>query len=149
LSIARTPLLLLASNEADQSGPLYNIVTTVFSSSVLADNKRLLHVNTAIVTYIFPTPQNLLPLGDAHHYSRINYGDTTIMLYQTACILCSKCTAYNWAPCFLRTQTSCCTRLLASFARSARRITGPLVPCRHRHHAVLHCLHPVLEVHGV
>jgi hypothetical protein len=77
LSIARTPLLLLASNEADRSGPLSNIVTTVFSSSVLAVDKRLLHVNTAVVTYILPTPQNPLPLGDAHHYSRINYGDAT------------------------------------------------------------------------
>jgi hypothetical protein len=80
LSIARTPLLLLASDEADQLGPLYNIVTTVFSSSVLAVNKRLLHVNTAIVTYTFPTPQNPLPLGDTHHYSRINYGDTTAVI---------------------------------------------------------------------
>jgi hypothetical protein len=77
LSMARTPLLLLASNEADQSGPLYNIAT-VSSSSVLAVNKRLLHVNTAIVTYTFPTPHNQLPLSDTHHYSRINYGDTTL-----------------------------------------------------------------------
>jgi hypothetical protein len=44
LSVARSPLLLLVSNEADQSGPLSNIVTTVSSSSVLAVNKRLLHV---------------------------------------------------------------------------------------------------------
>jgi hypothetical protein len=77
LSAAGTPPLLLASNEADRSGPLSNIVTTFFSLSVLAVNKRLLHINTAVVTYIFPTPQNPLPLGDAHHYSCINYGDTT------------------------------------------------------------------------